>query len=377
VPQGYQVFIAPSSIGPFTLVKEVTSWTGTAPNCEVTQLDFADGGGGYTFTLTGGKRYAFQVRGFILPSVGGKPTSGPSNTATVTAGPLPPGAPTGLAARTTLLGVGLGWRPPLPTVTAPTPPTGYSVYIGVTSVGPWTFVKDVTTWTGDLPNTEVTGADLDGTAQKVSSLMGATTMGIAGPLPPLATTSRGPFSLVKDVTSWEGATPNVQVTSAEIVAGGLAYTPGARYSVRLYAYARHPVTSVKLVSARWAASTVVAGPLPPQAPTSLVGTTALPASGGGVNLTWKPPLTGAVPAGYAVHIAAVSTGLYTFVRNVTSWPGTYPSTQVTAGDGSGVGFTMTAGVRYYFRVYSYTNGPAAWPKVDSVRFAGANAVAAP
>jgi len=212
VPQGYQVFIAPTTTGPFTLVKEVTSWTGTAPNCGVTQIDFADSSGGYTFTLAGGKRYAFQVRSFILPSVGGTLLSKASNTATVTAGPLPPLAPTGLAARTTLLGVGLGWRPPLPTVTAPTPPTGYSVYIAVTSIGPWTFVKDVTTWTGDLPNTEVTGADLDGTgftmtgglryafrvfsflthpltAQKVSSLMGATTMGVAGPLPPLAPTS--------------------------------------------------------------------------------------------------------------------------------------------------------------------------------------------
>jgi len=431
-PQGYQVFIAPTSVGPFTLVKEVTSWTGTAPNCEVTQLDFADGGGGYTFTLTGGKRYAFQVRGYILPSVGGKPTSGPSNTATVTAGPLPPGAPTGLAARTTLLGVGLGWRPPLPTVTAPTPPAGYSVYIAVTSVGPWTFVKDVTTWTGDLPNTEVTGADLDGTGftmtgglrysfrvfsflnhpltgQKVPSLMGATTMGVAGPLPPLAptslrgttgadgfgltwlapltgvtpqgyevwlaTTSMGPFSLVKDVTTWEGATPNVQVTSAEIAAGGLVYTPGARYSVKLYAYALHPVTLVKLVSARWAASTVTAGPLPPQAPTSLVGTTALPASGGGVNLTWKPPLTGAFPAGYAVHIAAVSTGPYTFVRNVTAWPGTFPSTQVTAGDCSAVGFTMTAGVRYYFRIYSFIYHPVTLAEIPSLRFGVTSAIA--
>jgi len=431
-PQGYQVFIAPTSTGPFTLVKEVTSWDGVSPNCEVTQLDFADGSGGYTFTLTGGKRYAFQVRGFILPSVGGKPTSGPSNTATVTAGPLPPGAPTGLAARTTLLGVGLGWRPPLPTVTAPTPPTGYSVYIAVTSIGPWTFVKDVTTWTGELPNTEVTGPDLDGTgftmtgglryafrvfsflthpltAQKVSSLMGATTMGVAGPLPPLAptslrgttgadgfgltwlppltgvtpqgyevrlaTTSTGPFSLVKDVTAWEGATPNCQVTSAEIAAGGLAYTPGARYSVRVYAYALHPATMEKLVSARWAVSTVTAGPLPPQAPTGLVGTTALPASGGGVNLTWKPPTMGAVPAGYAVHIAAVSTGPYTFVRNVTSWPGTYPSTQVTAGDCSAVGFPMTAGVRYYFRVYSFIYHPVTLAEIPSLRFGVTSAIA--
>ena len=431
-PQGYQVFIAPTTTGPFTLVKEVTSWAGTAPNCEVTQLDFTDGGGGYTFTLVGGKRYAFQVRGFILPSAGGTLLSKASNTATVTAGPLPPLAPTGLAARTTLLGVGLGWRPPLPTATAPTPPTGYSVYIAATSAGPWTFVKDVTTWTGDLPNTEVTGADLAGTGftmtgglrysfrvfsfithpltgQKVPSLMGATTMGVAGPLPPLAptslrgttgadgfgltwlapltgvtpqgyevwlaTTSMGSFSLVKDVTTWEGATPSCGVTSAEIAAGGLAYTPGARYSVKLYAYALHPVTSVKLVSARWASSTVTAGPLPPQAPTSLVGTTALPASGGGVNLTWKPPLTGAVPAGYALHIAAVSTGPYTFVRNVTSWPGIYPSTQVTAGDCAGVGFTMTARVRYYLRVYSFIYHPVTLAEIPSLRFGVTSAIA--
>jgi len=432
VPQGYQVFIAPAATGPFTLVKEVTSWTGTAPNCEVTQLDFADGTGGYTFTLAGGKRYAFQVRGFILPSVGGTLLSKASNTATVTAGPLPPLAPTGLAARTTLLGVGLGWKPPLPTATAPTPPTGYSVYIAATSAGPWTFVKDVTTWTGDLPNTEVTGADLAGTGftmtgglrysfrvfsflthpltgQKAPSLKGATMTGVAGPLPPLAptslrgttgadgfgltwlppltgvtpqgyevrlaTTSTGPFSLVKDVTAWEGATPNCQVTSAEIAAGGLAYTPGARYSVRVYAYALHPATMEKLVSARWAVSTVTAGPLPPQAPTGLVGTTALPASGGGVNLTWKPPTMGAVPAGYAVHIAAVSTGPYTFVRNVTSWPGTYPSTQVTAGDCSAVGFPMTAGVRYYFRVYSFIYHPVTLAEVPSLRFGVTSAIA--
>ena len=104
-------------------------------------------------------------------------------------------------------------------------------------------------------------------------------------------------------------------------------------------------------------------------------TTALPASGGGVNLTWKPPTTGAVPAGYAVHIAAVSTGPYTFVRNVTSWPGTYPSMQVTAGDGAGVGFTMTAGVRYSFRIYSFIYHPVTNAEIPSLRFGVTSAIA--
>ena len=437
VPAGYSVWVSASSTGPYTFVKDVTSWEGPNPGCDVTVLDF-NGEDEPVFALKGGVRYYFKLYSFVLhPLTGDKVSSLTAASTSAVAGPPAPGAPTYPTGATAPLGVTLSWKPPATGAV----PAGYSVWISAASTGPYTFVRDVTSWDGTSPNATITAADLDGTdlgggvtepvfafnggvryyfriysytlheldGSHVASTTAASTYAVAGPLPPnpptapkgtttgdgftlswsapttgsaptgyrieLSRSSTTGFVLLPDVTGWSGASPNVAVTGADITAAGLVYTPGAIYYVRIHSFGPHPVSGDPLVSPGYASVSVVAGPMPPNPPSYPTAATNPAGSGGGVNLTWRAPTSGPVPAGYLVYASGSSTSGFVLLKDVTSWTGTYPNCRVTADDFSTAGLSMKAGVRYYFRLYSYILHPTTGAEVPSLRYCTVSAVA--
>ena len=437
-PAGYSVWISASSTGTYTFVKDVTSWSGAFPSCDITVLDF-NGAGQPVFGFMGGVRYYFRVFSHIVhPLDGSRVSSTAAASAHATAGPPAPGAPTSAKAATAPLGVTLNWRPP--TTAATVPPAGYAVWISTAWTGTYTYVKDVTGWEGTYPNATITAEDLDGDdlgggvvepvfafsgavryyfriyaftvhevdGSHVPSTAAASTYGTAGPLPPNAPTSpvvaaasdgftlrwtppatgTAPtgyrielirsstlgFVLLPDL-GWSGTGPSIAVTGADIAAAGLTYTPGATYYARIHSFAPHPLSGDPLVSVGYASASVVAGPVPPNAPSYPTGRTNPASSGGGVNLSWRAPTSGPVPAGYQVYASATSFTGFVLVKDVGSWTGTYPNCLVFAADFTSAGLTMTPGARYYFRVFSYTLHPATGAPVLSLRFGSAYAVA--
>jgi len=448
-PAGYSVWISAISTGTYTFVKDVTSWSGPDPNCDITVLDF-NGLGQPVFSFRGGVRYYFKLYSYTIhPLDASRIASTAAATTSATAGPPASGAPTYPTATTTAsgpaTGIHLGWKAP---ATGPVP-AGYSIWISATSTGVYTFVRDVTSWSGIDPNCDITVLDFNGPGQPVFSFRGgvryyfklysytihpldasripsvtaASTSATAGPPAPgaptyptatttasgpatgihfgwkapatgpvpagysvwISATSTGAYTFVKDVTSWEGAFPNCDITVLDFNGPGqpvFSFRSGVRYYFKLYSYTIHPLDSSRIPSVTAASASATAGPSAPGAPTSPTGATA-PL---GVTLGWRAPTTGAVPAGYAIWISTTSMGTYTFVKDVTTWGGTYPNVTITAEDldgtdlGGGVVepvFAFNGGVRYYFRIYSYVVHALDSSHVPSTTAASASAVAGP
>lgn len=297
-PDGYLAFMGESSRGPFALIADVTSWSGSPPNCEVTRDNCAAAG----LTLTAGRSYYFQVRAYNGVPPDDAYISAAGNTASAIAGPKPPPPPASLTAKTTATGVFLSWRPP----------SGYIV------------------------------------AERLSVFISAG--------------SAGPYTLVSDVTSWEGSTISLDLTPPDFAGTGFDFAAGNRYYFRVFSHAADPYTGADLQSSPAFAS-APAGPLPPPAPTSLSARTAA----NGVALTWRAPRSSVTAEGYVVYISARSSGVYTPAATVTSWAGTYPNYVVTAADLAGTGLVFAPSTYYYFRVYSYITNPFTGEKLLSTR----------
>lgn len=415
-PSHYAVEAAEVSSGPWAPVKEVSSWEGPLPSCEVTAADLEAGG----LAFQAGRKYWFRVR--AVYGAGSEAVVSPySNVAYATAGPLPPEPPASLKARTASDGVLLQWQPPRKGVV----PEGYEVHVAEDRSGPFVPVKDVTEWEGEAPNAAVTLSDcaaaglemVAGTKYyfqvhsfildpvrggRIRSLQPATAYATAGPEPPSAPSglkartaedgvvlewrapSSGPepagyrvevgversgdFAFVKEVE-----TLGCEVTGAECEAAGLPVEAGRRYYFQVRSFIFHPVTQEKILSPKGATAYAVAGPQPPSAPVGLKGATAAD----GVVLSWKVPRSGVRPAGYEVEIAAQSGGDYVLVQEVQAPEGDSVSCEVTMADCAERGFDMVAGSKYYFRVYSYAVHSRTGERIRSAKAASTYAVAGP
>jgi hypothetical protein len=300
-PDGYIVSIGDAIRGTFTAITDVTTWDGGQPNYDVTAAACAAAG----LTFVPGTRYYFQARSYVGELPDDALVSTASTVAGAVAGPQPPPPPAGLSAKSTTTGVSLTWRPPAGYIQ----PEWFTVYINTTTSGEYTFVADVTAWTGTTVTLALTPDDFAGT--------------------------------------------------------GFVFTAGTRYYFRVYAFATNPFTSEAMASTP-ASAGATAGPLPPPAPTSLSARSA-PA---GVTLTWPAPRVAV--DGYILYISTSSGGAWTLVRDVTTWVGSHPNYLVTAADFAGTGFTFAPRTRYYFKVHSYIINPFTAEELLSTRAASAS-----
>lgn len=186
----------------------------------------------------------------------------------------------------------------------------------------------------------------------------------------IGTRASGPWTLAKSVTSWQGATPNCEVTAGDFTGGTFTFVAGNKYYFRVLAVFSEEPNAV--VSAPSNVAYAVAGPQPPSPPSNLKARTA----SDGVVLTWRAP-SGIVPAGYLVYISGKPSGSFTLVKKVTDWEGSSPNCAVTAADCAAAGFTMVPGSKYYFQVYSFIVHPSTGELIRSVKAATAYAVAGP
>ncbi len=147
-----------------------------------------------------------------------------------------------------------------------------------------------------------------------------------------ASSSKGPFTVVKDVSDW----------SCSVTSEDYAFTPGQKLFFQVKSYTEF-ATGYRAYSKPSGVVSAVAGPVPPAPPTGLKARTSMR----GVRLTWLAPVKGVPAEGYRIQVSASAQGPFTDFVDLESWSG-IPSFEVTTADAAALDptFPLVQGTKY-------------------------------